>query len=362
MPIPVITRVSPLPAVSVSVSAVPDTANTAATDRIGRFHLLHELGRGSNGAVYLAHDPIIDRQVAIKTFNPRLTLVERTRNRQQLINEARAAGRLSHPNIVTIFEANWDRDVAYIAMEYLPRRELHKLLANGERFSASDSAQLIRRLTEAMQYAHQNGVIHRDIKPANIFVLAGQQPKLVDFGIARAPNRPSNVPADADQPYTLFHRNLLGTPNYMSPEQVLGKQVDARTDIYSLGAVLYEMLTNRKPFASETTEQLMQKIAYQAPTTPHQLDPNIALELSDICMKALSKRPEKRYQDAQEMALALRRYLVRQKRGRGSPVSTNPTAELDVEELGDPKPKRLFWLGCAALVAALAVIGFSLFR
>ncbi|MEO7031066.1 MAG: serine/threonine-protein kinase [Herbaspirillum sp.] len=361
MPISTITPLPTPPAVSPPANIVPEPTAVASADRLGRFHLLHELGRGSNGAVYLAHDPIIDRQVAIKTFNPRLTPVERKRHRQQLINEARAAGRLSHPNIVTIFEANWDNDIAYIAMEYLPGRELHKLLANSERFSASDSAQLIRRLTEAMQYAHQNGVIHRDIKPANIFVLADQQPKLVDFGIARAPNRLSNALADADQPYTLFHRNLLGTPNYMSPEQALGKQVDARTDIYSLGAVLYEMLTNRKPFASENSEQLMQKIAYQAPTSPHDLDTNIALELSDICMKALSKRPEKRYQDAQEMALALRRYLVRQKRGKGSHISAKPAADLeDADELENPRRKQLFWLGCTALVAALMIIGVGL--
>jgi serine/threonine-protein kinase len=328
-------------------------------NRIGRFHLLRELGSGAIGSVYLAHDPVIDRSIAVKTLNPRLTPAEKKQYAEQFINEARAAGRLSHPNIVTIFDASNEAGTTYIAMEYLQGRELHKLLDGGHRYEAAETSAIVRKLAEALEYAHQQGVIHRDIKPANIFMLADKQPKLVDFGIARSPNRVSATPHNAEQPYTLFHQNLLGTPNYMSPEQALGKPVDARTDIYSLGAVMYEMLTGKKPFAARQNEQLLQLIAYKAPPAPHELDPAIPLILSQIAMKAMSKRPEKRYQQAQQMANDLRRYLARQK-PRQSPLPAQPQNPLP------PAPTqrhgRLAWLGWAALALALAITGATLLR
>lgn len=332
--------------------AVPPT-------HVGRFHIVSELGRGATGAVYLAHDPVIDRNVAIKTFNPRLTSAERKQHEHQFINEARAAGRLSHPNIVTIFDTSSERGTTYIVMEYLQGRELHKLLDNGTHFENVEIATIVRKLAETLAYAHQNGVVHRDIKPANIFLLANNQPKLVDFGIARAPTRISGQPEDADRPSTLFHQNLLGTPNYMSPEQALGKTTDARTDIYSLGAVLYEMLVERKPFASPDSEQLLQMIAYKAAPAPHEIDPGVPAELSQIAMKAISKRPEKRYQSAQEMALDLRRYLAHQRRGRRQ----LPSALLGSDdELRRERHGALFWLGWAALAGALLIAGAVLLR
>lgn len=335
------------------------SATPPAPTRIGRFHILRELGRGAIGSVYLAHDPVIDRSIAIKTFNPRLTPAERKQHEQQFINEARAAGRLAHPNIVTIFDASNERGVTYIAMEYLQGRELHKLLDGGARFENVEIAAIVRKLAEALEYAHRNGVVHRDIKPANIFLQAENQPKLVDFGIARAPNRLSGKPENADQPFTLFQQNLLGTPNYMSPEQALGKPADARTDIYSLGAVLYEMLTERKPFAAPDAEQLLQMIAYKAAPAPHEIDPGIPAELSRIAMKAISKRPEKRYQHAREMALDLRRYLARQRRGRRQLPGVLPAGD---DELAPVRHGALFWLSCAALACALLIAGATLLR
>ncbi len=345
--------ISPLLSVRPAPSAPPAAPSF---NRIGRFHIVRELGRGAIGSVYLAHDPVIDRSVAVKTFNPRLTPAEKKQYQEQFINEARAAGRLSHPNIVTIFDASNENGVTYIAMEHLQGRELHKLLDGGSRFDGVEIATIVRKIAEALDYAHKNGVIHRDIKPANIFMLADNQPKLVDFGIARAPNRLPHQAANADQPYTLFHRNLLGTPNYMSPEQALGKPADGRTDIYSLGAVMYEMLAGRKPFASRDAEQLLQLIAYKSPPAPHELDPAIPLELSQIAMKAMSKRPEKRYQEAQEMALDLRRYLARQKRSRRR-LRQQPPGD---DHLPEPRHGMLFWFGWAALAGAVALVGAAL--
>ena len=230
-------------------SAAPFTPASPAVSRIGRFYITRELGRGTVGCVYLGHDPVIGRDIAIKTYNPRLTPAERHRHEQQFINEARAAGLLSHPHIVTVYDASIENGTTYIAMEYLRGRELDKLLDSGHRFTPDDVASIVWKIADALDHAHQREVIHRDVKPANIFMVTDDQPKLVDFGIARAPNRVADKNANPDDPVTLLMGNrLLGTPNYMSPEQATGKPVDARTDIYSLGAVMCEMLWGANPF------------------------------------------------------------------------------------------------------------------
>jgi serine/threonine protein kinase len=283
--------------------------------RIGKFQIMHELGRGTVGSVYLGHDPVIDRSVAIKTFNARLSPLEKKQYESHFINEARAAGRLSHPSIVTIFDASSEGGTTYIAMEYLRGKELSKILDGGKRYTPDEVASIMWKVADALHYAHENGVVHRDIKPANIFMIDDNHPKLVDFGIARAPNRVSDQQQDQDAPYTLYRQgNLLGTPNYMSPEQAMKKPVDARTDVYSMGAVMYEMLAGCKPFKSSDTTQLLQQIAYKNPPSPREVNPKTPSVLSHIVMKAMSKRPEKRYQNAEEMALDIKRYMVREKR------------------------------------------------
>ncbi|OGB23146.1 MAG: serine/threonine protein kinase [Burkholderiales bacterium RIFCSPLOWO2_02_FULL_57_36] len=343
-----------------NLSYAPQNTPTHPTlNRVGRFHILRELGRGAIGSVYLGHDPVIDRQVAIKTFNPRLSPVEKKRHEQQLINEARAAGRLSHPNIVTIFDASCEGGTSYIAMEYLQGLELSKRLETGDRFIPDDVATIIWKIADALEYAHKNDVIHRDIKPANIFMV-GDQPKVVDFGIARAPNRVSDKPMESE-PYTLFHNNLLGTPNYMSPEQALGQSVDLRTDIYSLGAVMYEMLAGCKPFKSSDSTRLLQQIAYKNPPSPHALDAGIPIVLSHIVMKAMSKRPEKRYQHAEEMAQDIKRYLIAEKRVKRRQQQELPIPEPAKPVLRSSKGRKAFWLTCAAGLAALAILVPGLF-
>ncbi|WP_076591879.1 serine/threonine protein kinase [Herminiimonas arsenitoxidans] len=330
---------------------LPNDSTQTRLIRIGRFAIKHELGRGSIGVVYLAHDPIIDREVAIKTFRSRLSLVEKKQHEQHFINEARAAGRLAHPNIVTVYEASSEGDSTYIAMEYLQGRELNKLLDAGHRFTAEDVASISWKIADALDHAHKNGVVHRDIKPANIFLVADHQPKVVDFGIARAPNRVSDQAHKAEEPYTLFHDNILGTPNYMSPEQAMGQAVDARTDIYSLGAVMYEMLTFRKPFQAADTDKLLHQIAFKAAPDVHTIQSNVPLALSKIVAKAMSKKADKRYQNAEEMALDIKRYLTRTRREH----ERKPKAERSEQPANAPtfQQSRLFWPVCGVVIAVL---------
>lgn len=288
-----------------------------ANSRIGRFCIVRELGRGTAGCVYLAHDPVIDRDVAVKTFNPRLSLADKSRFEQHFINEARAAGRLSHPHIVTIYEASSEGGSTYLAMEYIDGKELHRLLESGRRFSADETASIAWKVAAALHHAHQRGVIHRDIKPSNIFLVEDDQPKLIDFGIARAPNRLADRLAPQHEPYTMVRDNqLLGTPHYMSPEQAAGKPVDHRTDIYSLGAVMYEMLTGRTPFHADRADKLLQQIIYKAAPSPRDVNARVPERLAAIVAKAMHKRAEKRYRDADEMARDIKRYLLKEKQAR----------------------------------------------
>ena len=335
---------------------------SATLSRIGRFHITRELGRGTVGAVYVGHDPVIDRDVAIKTFNPKLTGAEKRQHEQQFINEARAAGRLSHPHIVTIFEASSEGAETYIAMEYLHGRELSKLIDDGHQFDFDSVASIIWKLSDALYYAHRHEVVHRDVKPANIFLVDDQQPKLVDFGIARAPNRVSEQLAIVEAPFTIFRNNLLGTPNYMSPEQATGREVDHRTDIYSLGAVMFEMLTGRKPFQSRDTDKLLHMIAYKAPAKPHELNPSVPLALSKIVMKAMNKQLDKRYQSADEMTLELKRYLVDGKRARRRLKSALSVDDSEDDHATHWHRRRVVAVSCAALVAAIFAAAFALWR
>lgn len=337
--------------------------------RAGRFYITRELGRGSLGCVYLAHDPVIGRDVALKTLNSRHSGAERGRQAELLINEARAVGRLCHPHIVTVYDATSEGGTPYMAMEYLQGRELHHILAEGHRYKPDDVASIGWKLADALDHAHRNQVVHRDIKPSNIFLVRDDQPKLVDFGIARAPNRLGEEESE-DSGYTMFRANRpLGTPNYMAPEQAQGKPADERSDIYSLGAVLYEMLAGRKPFEEEEPEKLLQQIAYKAPPALYEVNPNVPPMLAQIVMKAMSKRPEKRYQDAQQMALDLKRHLLRERAERrrrsvSAPAAVNPDASDGAEGARTAPPldaaraaaPRLWLVAASAALVTVAVM------
>lgn len=341
------------------MSSYPSRPNPIADtppSRIGRCYVTRELGRGSIACVYLAQDPVVAREVALKTFNPRLSAAERSRHLNHLINEARAAGRLSHPHIVTIYDASGEGATPYIAMEYLQGRELHHILGEGRRYTADEAASIGWKLADALDHAHNRGVVHRDIKPSNIFMVRDDHPKLMDFGIARAPNRIGDE--EEEDHFTMFRPNTpLGTPNYMAPEQAQGKPADERSDIYALGAVLYEMLAGRKPFEEDDADKLLQLIAHKAPPAVYELNPEVPPVLAQIVMKAMSKRPEKRYQNAEQMMLELKRFLLRSRRDRQRAQEAPQEEAPAVAAAAVVAPRSRYWLvGGSALTAAAAVV------
>ena len=327
-------------------------AVTPLNKRVGRFYLTEKLGVGSNGTVFKGHDPVIDRDVAIKILNTSPTAADKKQREQQFINEARAAGRLSHPSIVTIYDASSEGGMTFIAMEFLPGQDLRQMLAADKRFDMIETATIIQKIADALTVAHANGVIHRDIKPGNIFILPNNHPKVVDFGIARAPNRliDENRPNDV----TLFNNNILGTPNYMSPEQAMGKPVTALTDVYSLGAVMYEMLTLQKPFQSTDIDKLLHHIAHKSPKSPTEIIPAIPESLSKIVIKAMQKDLSLRYQSTEEMSQALFRFLERDRKLKQKGGRSKQAVELNKKKK-EGINSLLLLSGIAVIVAICAM-------
>ena len=268
-------------------------------EKLGRYEILSELGQGAMGVVYKAVDPLIDRTVAIKTINLNLSKDELADFEERFNREAQSAGRLSHPNIVTIYDVGRADHVAFMAMEYLEGRELKEIIASGEVLQPDRVAEIIAQIADALAFAHDHGIVHRDIKPANIMVLRNGSVKITDFGIAKMSSG-SRTQIGI----------ILGSPKYMSPEQVAGKPVDGRSDIFSLGAVLYEFLTGKPAFGSEggTLTTIMYQVLNEMPALPANINPSIPVAFDYIVARALAKAPEDRYQSAREMANDLRNF------------------------------------------------------
>jgi serine/threonine-protein kinase len=262
----------------------------------GRFVIRHEIGRGSNGVVYSAQDPVLNREVAIKAIPLGSDAFFREQLEVNFLNEAKAAGGLSHPHIVTVFDAGKTDVLAYIAMERLQGRDLHDVLAAGQQMPIRQAATLMARVADAVHYAHKRGLIHRDIKPSNIFLLRDGKPKVLDFGVALP------MLSDAD---TAHKRQLIGTPNYMSPEQALGRKLDPRSDIFSLGAILYELIGGRRAFDGKDIEETLAQVIADTPRPLRELRPDVPQALVTIIEKALAKDVEQRYQTAGELRNAL---------------------------------------------------------
>ncbi len=269
-------------------------------EKLGRYEILGELGKGAMGVVYLARDPIIDRQLAIKTFRMAYSAREKEveQFRQRFLREAQTVGKLSHPNIVTVHDVGQEDDEYFIAMEYIKGIDLKQQMQREERLEVAYVVDVVAQIAEGLAAAHEQGVVHRDVKPANIIITADQQAKITDFGIARI-----------EQSNLTVAGQLLGTPNYMAPEQIQGKDVDSRTDIFSLGVMLYELLTKKKPFQGENLTQVSHRIVYDEYTSPDEFVEDLSPELLAILGRALNKIPDERYQDAAEMARDLRDVL-----------------------------------------------------
>jgi serine/threonine protein kinase len=267
---------------------------------LGRYRIVGELGRGAMGVVFRALDPLIEREVAIKTLLPDLPAEVMAEVRERFIREARSAGRLSHPNIVTIFDVGEQDGIAYIAMELLKGHSLLEVLKHPQRLAFATIANVIAQVADALDMAQQHNIVHRDVKPANIMVDNAGRVKLTDFGVAYVPA--STITGNG---------TALGSPRYMSPEQVTGAPIDPRSDIFSLGVVLYELLTKRTPFEHEgdtTIFALMNRIA----STPHppvrEVDSSVPAPFEHIVDRALAKKPAERYPRAGDMARDLRDY------------------------------------------------------
>lgn len=264
--------------------------------QLGRYEVISELGQGAMGVVYKARDPLIDRIVAIKTINLGLAQEEKEEYEARFYQEAKAAGRLNHPNIVTIYDVGKSGDIAYIAMEFLQGCELRDILREERMMPVDQVLDMVAQVASGLAYAHEHEIVHRDIKPSNIMVIRDGHVKITDFGIAR-------MASSAVRTQTGM---VLGSPKYMSPEQVLGKVIDQRSDIFSLGVMLYEMLTGVAPFSGENVNAIMFQTLNAVPVAPGKLNSNVPDMLNFIVAKALAKGRDDRYQNARDFATDLR--------------------------------------------------------
>ncbi len=294
-----------------SMEASGASMNGPDRSMLGRYCIERELGRGAMGAVYLGRDPKIGRQVAIKTMalSREFAGDALAEARRRFFREAETAGRLQHPDIVTIFDAGEDQDLAFIAMEYLRGDDLQAFTQAPRLLSVPVVLNVVARVADALAYAHSQGVVHRDIKPANVMVdLPTDAVKVTDFGIAHV--------ADSSRTRTGM---VLGTPSFMSPEQMSGRRVDGRSDLYSLGVMLFQLLTGKLPHRSDSMATLMQQIANEPAPDVRTYRPELPASLASIVALALEKRPELRYPGGQQLASDLREVAASWIEVSGSP-------------------------------------------
>jgi eukaryotic-like serine/threonine-protein kinase len=305
---------------------------------VGRYVLKHQLGAGGLGTVYAALDPLLSRPIAVKML--KLDAVQpdqRESLEQQLLTEARAAAGLSHPHIVTVYDAGLADQGVYVAMERLQGKDLRQLLSVGWRPDPLLAVRIVKRVADALAYAHGKGVIHCDVKPANVFMVGRTQPKLLDFGIARLVQQGAAAVDGVG--------GELGSPYYAAPEQMRGQALDVRVDVYALGVVLYEMLAGQRAFAGESLEQIRHAVLNDAVPSAKQVNPQVDSELAGLVAKAMARDPNDRYPTARHLVRALRRWTDQQEAAAQTP-----------EEPLKPR-SAWFWpviaLGLAGLIAVM---------
>jgi serine/threonine-protein kinase len=300
------------------------------TQKIGRYEIIEEKGRGAMGAVYIARDPAMDRIVALKTIHSlALSGPQADEFRERFYREARAAGGLSHPGIVTIFDVGEQDGVPYLVMEFIEGRTLAEAAKNGQRFTFERVCEIGQQVAEALAYAHKHGVIHRDIKPANILLTSEEKygverPKITDFGVAKL--------GAAQLTST---GQILGSPAFMPPEQFTGAPIDGRSDLFSLGVILYWMATGEYAFPGETITAVSYKVVNTEPVPPRKLNPAVPSGFDQIILKCLAKAPSNRYATGEDLA----RDLSALRAGRTTAelqapvqvsVAANPRSDMDV--------------------------------
>jgi len=318
-----------------------DTGPPDHPARIGRYQVCRVLGRGAFGTVYLADDPELDRPVAIKV--PRRERFASQQDVERFLEEARCAARLKHPGIVTMHDVGHEGDLCYIVMEYVQGRSLEELMRS-QRPSPAEAAGLIARVADALHYAHKKGFVHRDLKPGNILIDDQGHPHITDFGLA--------VSEDSQR---LQAGQVAGTPAYMSPEQVRGEthRLDGRTDIWSLGVILYELFTGRQPFWRGNVAECLDEILNREPKPPRQVEDTIPPELERIVLKCLAKPVNERYSTAADLAADLRHWRPTLREG---PVADHGQFK------ATHRRSRLWITIAAAAIVLLVVIGVILNR
>ena len=313
----------------------------AALKQLGRYRIVAELGRGAMGIVYRAEDPLLNRTVAIKCIILMEDPAVRAEYEARFFQEAKAAGGLNHPNLVTIHDVGREGDIAYMAMELLEGTDLRDLMSRG-RVALPLGVELMAQAAEGLAHAHEHGVVHRDIKPGNIMIVRGRVAKIMDFGIARV--RASDVKTQTGA--------ILGSPRYMSPEQVTGQPADRRSDIFSLGVMLHELAAGEPPFTAPTVTQLMHLIATATPAPPSAANPTVPAMLDLIVARALQKQPADRYQSAAELASDLRACLKELTGAAGPQSASQTTGAAAVSHVDVPLDKTVSGADVATRVAA----------
>ena len=302
-----------------------------APEKIGKYEIKRQIGRGAMGAVFEAYDSVIERRVALKllrvdVFEPNQMADVRARFKR----EAHSAGRLSHPHIVTIFDYGEHEGTPYIVMDFMSGKELSHHLDSGKRMPLGEVVRVMAQLLGALAYAHDSGVVHRDIKPANIFVLHDGSLKVVDFGVARIE---ASELTDTGA--------MIGTPAYMSPEQFLGLPVDARSDIFSCGVILYQLLTGDKPFTGSVTT-IMQKVLRQDPVEPSALNPTLSHAWDVVVKRALAKKPDARYLSARQFSESIKAAHEARAEPSSEPTVVNVTADLAPQQTQPPAQEKTY--------------------
>ena len=342
--------------------------------KIGKYTVLSQIGKGGMGVVYKAFDPTIGRTLAIKTIRFDEDGAEMTREEAQVrfLREAQSIGSLSHPNIVTVYEVGEDQGISFIAMEYVEGSSLEDLLKKGKKFSPNEAIRLVMQLADALGHAHRRDIVHRDVKPGNILIDQEGRARLVDFGIARISTS------------TITKSNaIMGTPYYMSPEQVTGKLVDCRADIFSVGAILYELLTSEKAFQGDQLSTIVYKIVNEEPPPLRSYVKDLPAGLDAIVHKALAKNPDERYQTCGDLNGDLTDYLrgaapappavqrasAAPDEGKTVRIGPAETPSINAPSVGAgtaapavSRKRGFLWGGIAVAILGLATVAFLLLK